>query len=64
MKLSVVLAPAAAATTYKWVDDQGIVHYSDKIPPEAVNKVRAETSKALAEPSESEMLALLPNAYR
>jgi len=28
----------AAAATYKWVDDQGVVHYSDKVPPEAVNK--------------------------
>jgi chromosome segregation ATPase len=27
-----------AAATYKWVDDQGVVHYSDKVPPEAVNK--------------------------
>lgn len=29
---------SAHAATYKWVDDQGVVHYSDKIPPEAVNK--------------------------
>jgi Domain of unknown function (DUF4124) len=39
------LAPAAFATTYKWVDDQGIVHYSDKIPPEAVNKGSVELNK-------------------
>jgi len=32
------LCAAAGATTYKWVDDQGVVHYSDKVPPEAVNK--------------------------
>ncbi|HEX7271764.1 MAG TPA: DUF4124 domain-containing protein [Casimicrobiaceae bacterium] len=25
-------------TTYKWIDDQGVVHYSDKVPPEAVSK--------------------------
>ncbi len=39
--LAVVLALAsgvACATTYKWVDDQGVVHYTDKIPPEALNK--------------------------
>ena len=30
-------APARAAT-YKWVDDKGVTHYTDKIPPEAVNK--------------------------
>ena len=29
---------SAAAATYKWVDDQGVVHYSDKVPPEAVGK--------------------------
>jgi Domain of unknown function (DUF4124) len=31
------LTPAAAAT-YKWVDEKGVVHYTDKIPSEAVNK--------------------------
>jgi Domain of unknown function (DUF4124) len=28
----------AAAGLYKWTDDKGIVHYSDQLPPEAVNK--------------------------
>jgi hypothetical protein len=32
------LCAAAGATTYKWVDDQGVVHYGDKMPPEAVGK--------------------------
>jgi len=31
-------AAGPAPTTYKWVDDQGVVHYSDKVPPEAVGK--------------------------
>ena len=31
-------ATRAHAATYKWVDDKGVVHYTDKIPPEAVNK--------------------------
>jgi hypothetical protein len=26
------------AATYKWTDDKGVVHYTDKIPPEALNK--------------------------
>ena len=30
-------APARAAT-YKWVDEKGVVHYTDKIPQEALNK--------------------------
>jgi flagellar biosynthesis chaperone FliJ len=40
-----LLAPAVHATTYKWVDDQGKVHYTDKIPPEAVNKGSVELNK-------------------
>jgi len=31
-------APGVHAATYKWVDDQGVVHYTDKMPPEAINK--------------------------
>jgi hypothetical protein len=38
-------AQHARATTYKWVDDQGIVHYTDKMPPEAVNKGSVELNK-------------------
>jgi len=30
--------PALAAGMYKWTDDKGIVHYSDQMPPDAVNK--------------------------
>jgi Domain of unknown function (DUF4124) len=36
---------AARATTYKWVDDKGVVHYSDKMPPEAINKGSVELNK-------------------
>src|SRR5215470_11489627 len=36
--LALCAAGSAAAATYKWVDDQGVVHYSDKVPPEAVSK--------------------------
>ncbi|MEP7060830.1 MAG: DUF4124 domain-containing protein [Betaproteobacteria bacterium] len=28
----------AAADTYKWVDDKGVVHYTDKMPADQVNK--------------------------
>jgi hypothetical protein len=38
-------ASSAHAATYKWVDDQGIVHYTDKIPLEAVNKGNTELNK-------------------
>jgi hypothetical protein len=29
---------AALAATYKWVDDKGVVHYSDQMPTDALNK--------------------------
>jgi hypothetical protein len=42
---AVALAPLpGAATMYKWVDDKGVVHYSDKMPPEAVNKGSTQLS--------------------
>jgi Domain of unknown function (DUF4124) len=43
--VSIALAPALYAATYKWVDDQGVVHYSDKLPPEAINKGSVELNK-------------------
>ena len=33
---------AAPAAMYKWVDDKGVVHYSDQIPPDAVSKGNAQ----------------------
>ena len=36
---------AARAATYKWVDEKGVVHYTDKMPPEDVNKARIELNK-------------------
>src|ERR1700688_3466155 len=30
--------PAMAAGMYKWTDDQGVVHYSDQMPADAVNR--------------------------
>ena len=38
-------APAAAATLYKWVDDKGVVHYTEKMPPEAVDKGSVELNR-------------------
>lgn len=35
---TMLVAVPAAAATYKWVDDQGVVHYTDKVPPEQVGK--------------------------
>ena len=35
----------ARGTTYKWVDEKGIVHYADKMPVEAVNRSHVELDK-------------------
>jgi len=38
-------AGGAHAAMYKWVDEKGVVHYTDKMPPEAVDKASAELNK-------------------
>lgn len=38
--------PAAEKRLFRWVDESGKVHYTDALPPEAVNKARAELSAA------------------
>jgi len=35
---------AAERRLYRWVDESGKVHYTDALPPDAVNKARAELS--------------------
>ncbi len=45
--LAIVLigVPRVQAATYKWTDEKGVVHYTDKIPPEALNKGNVELNK-------------------
>jgi len=38
-------AGKAGAAMYKWVDEKGVVHYTDKVPPEAVDKANVELNK-------------------
>ena len=38
-------AGPADAAMYKWVDEKGVVHYSDKMPPEAVDKASVQLNK-------------------
>jgi hypothetical protein len=38
LSLACAAGTAAGAGMYKWVDDQGVVHYTDRIPPESVSK--------------------------
>jgi len=35
----------ARGATYKWVDEKGVIHYTDHMPPEAVNKGNAMLNK-------------------
>lgn len=37
--------PRVQAATYKWTDEKGVVHYTDKIPAEALNKGNVELNK-------------------
>ena len=42
--LGCCLSFPAAARLYKWVDDKGVTHYGEVIPPEYANKNRSELS--------------------
>jgi hypothetical protein len=57
------VAGIARAATYKWVDDKGVVHYSDKVPPEAVDKNRVELN-AQGVPIRKTDRALTPEQLR
>lgn len=40
-----ILSTFAYAGTYKWVDDNGVTHYGDNIPPEHVDRGNAELNR-------------------
>ena len=44
--VGLVFSLPVTAKLYKWVDDQGITHYGETVPPEYANKNRAELNKA------------------
>lgn len=44
--LSLLSAPALAQKLYRWVDAEGKVHYTDTLPPEAVDHAREEISRS------------------
>ncbi len=39
------IATSAHATLYKWVDQHGLVHYSDRLPPDAVNRASTQLNR-------------------
>jgi chromosome segregation ATPase len=44
--LSLLSAPVLAQKLYRWVDAEGKVHYTDALPPEAVNQARDEINSS------------------
>lgn len=42
LTLFVMSGPALAQKLYKWVDEDGNVHYSDQVPPDQVKQAREE----------------------
>lgn len=42
---ALLAAGPSRAAMYKWVDEKGVVHYSDKMPPEAVDKASVQLNK-------------------
>lgn len=44
--LSLLSAPVLAQKLYRWVDADGKVHYTDTLPPEAVDQARDEISRS------------------
>lgn len=38
-------APVTGAATYKWIDEKGSVHYSDSLPPEAMDRGNVQLNK-------------------
>jgi hypothetical protein len=43
--LLVTIGSNARAALYKWTDERGVTHYSDKLPIEAVNRASSELSR-------------------
>lgn len=41
----VAIAANAHATLYKWTDERGVVHYSDQLPADAVNRANYELNR-------------------
>ncbi len=53
----------ARAATYRWVDERGVVHYTDRMPPDAVDKASVELNKQ-GVPIKSTDKALTPEQRR
>ena len=45
LSLASALTPVTAAALYKWIDEDGQVRYSDRLPPSQVKKKHHQMSK-------------------
>lgn len=36
---AVLIVPVAAAKAFKWVDEKGVTHYGDRVPPQYANQI-------------------------
>jgi hypothetical protein len=66
LALALVLTPVAHAETYKWVDEKGVVNYSNTQPPSAAKKVQPVADRIStydAEPSLQRAIAYGPSPY-
>ena len=52
----IALSLPVSAKMYKWVDDQGVTHYGETIPPEYAHKDRTELNKTGQTVKKSEVL--------
>lgn len=68
--ISLACSVAFATTVYKWVDENGVIHYSDQPHPNAqklqVEGVQTYSSRSASvrEPAESESASTTPNPYK
>ncbi|MFL6566376.1 MAG: DUF4124 domain-containing protein [Burkholderiales bacterium] len=66
LALALVLIPAAHAQTYKWLDEKGVVNYSNTQPPSAAKKIQPVVDRISTygpDPSLQRAIAYGPSPY-
>ncbi|MFL6572809.1 MAG: DUF4124 domain-containing protein [Burkholderiales bacterium] len=66
LALALVLIPAAHAQTYKWLDEKGVVNYSNTQPPSAAKKIQPVADRISTygpDPSLQRAIAYGPSPY-
>ena len=63
----ILLIPAAHAETYKWVDEKGVVNYSNTTPPSAAKKIQPVADRIStydSDPGLQRAIAYGPSPYQ